>query len=182
MARRLDNPATQAVGDKRRTGADGRPVSYRTQTAFNKCKQYFDRRLQAAGGRQGKHRNVPLRACLTVRFRPIPVPRSGPETFRNLALRVFGMQGNVTGSPSVSGGHCAAVTSTNCAPREPSVMSPNPTSIARAAAPTWTAARAGNRSSARRLHQQLTEELKWWNAGLWNARMASALPPTGRQS
>ena len=58
MARRHGNPAIVSVGDRRRTGADGRPVSQGTQAAFNKFKRDFDRRLQAAGFHQFRPKNL----------------------------------------------------------------------------------------------------------------------------
>ena len=58
MARRHGNPAIVSVGDRRRTGADGRPVSRGTQAAFNKFKRDFDRRLQAAGVHQLRPKNL----------------------------------------------------------------------------------------------------------------------------
>ena len=58
MARRRGNPAIVSVGDRRRTGADGRPVSHGTQAAFNKFKRSFDERLQAAGVHQLKPKNL----------------------------------------------------------------------------------------------------------------------------
>ena len=58
MVRRRGNPAIVSVGEGRRTGADGRPVSYGTQAAFNKFKRDFDRRLQAAGVHQLKPKNL----------------------------------------------------------------------------------------------------------------------------
>ena len=58
MVRRRGNPAIVSVGEGRRTGADGRPVSHGTQAAFNKFKRDFDRRLQAAGVHQLKPKNL----------------------------------------------------------------------------------------------------------------------------
>ena len=58
MARRHGNPAIVSVGDRRRTGADGRPVSHGTQAAFNKFKRDFNRRLQAVGFHQLRPRNL----------------------------------------------------------------------------------------------------------------------------
>ena len=58
MARKHGNPAIVAVGSQRRTGADGRPVSHGTQTAFARFKDDFDRRLQAAGIHQLKPKNL----------------------------------------------------------------------------------------------------------------------------
>ena len=58
MARRRGNPAIVSVGDRRRTGADGRPVSEGTQAAFVKFKRNFDERLQAEGVHQLKPKNL----------------------------------------------------------------------------------------------------------------------------
>ena len=58
MVRRHGNPAIVSVGDRRRTGADGRAVSHGTQAAFNKFKRDFDRRLQAAGFHQLRPKNL----------------------------------------------------------------------------------------------------------------------------
>ena len=58
MARRRGNPAIVSVGDRRRTGADGRPVSHATQAAFGKFKRNLDERLQAAGVHQLKPKNL----------------------------------------------------------------------------------------------------------------------------
>ena len=58
MARRRGNPAIVSVGDRRRTGSDGRPVSHGTQAAFNKFKRNFNERLQADGVHQLKPRNL----------------------------------------------------------------------------------------------------------------------------
>ena len=58
MDRKRGNPAIVSVGEGRRTGADGRPVSYGTQAAFKKFKRDFDRRLQAAGIHQLKPKNL----------------------------------------------------------------------------------------------------------------------------
>ena len=58
MARRLGNPAILSVGDRRRTGADGRLVSQGTQTAFIKFKRNFDERLQDEGIHQLKPKNL----------------------------------------------------------------------------------------------------------------------------
>ena len=58
MARRRGNPAIVSVGDRRRTGADGRPVSHGTQAAFIKFKRNLDERLQAEGVHQLKPKNL----------------------------------------------------------------------------------------------------------------------------
>ena len=58
MARRHVNPAIVSVGDRRRTGADGRPVAHGTQAAFSKVKRDLDRRLQAAGFHQLRPKNL----------------------------------------------------------------------------------------------------------------------------
>ena len=58
MARRRGNPAIVSVGDRRRTGADGRPVSHGTQAAFNKFKRNLDERLQVEGVHQLKPKNL----------------------------------------------------------------------------------------------------------------------------
>ena len=66
MSRRLGNPAIVSVGDRRRTGADGRPVSHGTQAAFTKFKRDFDRRLQAAGVHQLRPRNLKPKHIIAV--------------------------------------------------------------------------------------------------------------------
>ena len=58
MARKRGNPAIVSVGDRRRTGADGRLVSHGTQAAFARFKRTFDERLQAAGVHQLKPKNL----------------------------------------------------------------------------------------------------------------------------
>lgn len=58
MARRRGNPAIVSVGDRRRTGADGRPVSHATHAAFTSFKRDLDRRLQAEGIHQLKPKNL----------------------------------------------------------------------------------------------------------------------------
>ena len=66
MARRQGNPAIVSVGDRRRTGADGRPVSHGTQAAFVKFKRDFDRRLQVAGVHQLRPKNLKPKHIKTV--------------------------------------------------------------------------------------------------------------------
>lgn len=59
MPRRQGNPAIIAVGGReRRTGANGRPVSYGTEAAFDSFKRDFARRLDAAGVHQLKPKNL----------------------------------------------------------------------------------------------------------------------------
>ena len=58
MARRRGNPAIVSVGDRRRTGSDGRPVAGGTQAAFVKFKRNFNERLQAEGFHQLKPKNL----------------------------------------------------------------------------------------------------------------------------
>ena len=58
MARRRGNPAIVSVGDRRRAGADGRPVSHATHAAFTSFKRDLDRRLQAEGIHQLKPKNL----------------------------------------------------------------------------------------------------------------------------
>ena len=58
MVRKRGNPAIVSVGEGRRTGADGRPVSYGTQAAFIKFKRDFDRRLRTEGVHQLKPKNL----------------------------------------------------------------------------------------------------------------------------
>ena len=66
MSRRHGNSAIISVGDKRRTGLDGRPISYGTHAAFASFKRDFDRRLQAAGVHQLKPKNLKPRHIETV--------------------------------------------------------------------------------------------------------------------
>ena len=85
MSRRHGNSAIISVGDKRRTGLDGRPISYGTHAAFASFKRDFDRRLQAAGVHQLKPKNLKPRHIETVRAfvrlidRRYLVPRTNAE-------------------------------------------------------------------------------------------------------
>ncbi len=58
MVRKRGNPAILSIGEGRRTGADGRPVSHGTQAAFTSFKRDLDRRLQAEGIHQLKPKNL----------------------------------------------------------------------------------------------------------------------------
>jgi len=69
-----------------------------------------------------------------------------------------GRHGNAY-AQTVNVGNGVAAATTNCTPRGPIVMSPKTTRVARAAAPTWTAARAGNRLPARRFLGQSGQEV-----------------------
>ena len=73
MARRYGNPAIVSVGDRRRTGADGRPV----------------RRV-----------NAPLRCCLLSIVRHFPVCRFDAETgFRRRLCMLSKGMATLTGRP-----------------------------------------------------------------------------------
>ena len=66
MSRRHGNSAIISVGGRRRTGLDGRPISYGTHAAFASFKRDFDRRLQATGVHQLKPKNLKPKHIETV--------------------------------------------------------------------------------------------------------------------
>ena len=144
-------------------------------------KRDFDRRLRAAGARQLKRRNVPLRACLRLIIRRFPVPRSDAQAgFGNRLCLPSECKAALAGRPSILAS-IALLRQVQIVPPEADAHASEPHLDRPRCGAHVDRSAGGKPATGTPSPAAVAWNGRTWISGRRRVRIAAALPPTGRQ-